>query len=306
MRPVRVVSLVLAAVTVVALVQMPAFPVSAAPRTMVNGIDVSMWQGTIDWAKVRTTDVRFAILRATRGVGYVDPSFTGNQAGATANRIVVGAYHRATPGRATGDAQAEADHFVAVARNAPGDLVPALDIEETGGLTPPRLQAWVRTWLERVRARLGVRPMVYTSPYFWRVAMGDSQWFAQNGYPVWVAHWGVGLNGVDVPAVTWSGRDWTFWQYTNRGHVKGITTAVDRDHLHGTNLRRAEIARLAVTPSGGGSVHGNRISCGDGGACARLANPGDVLTLTAHPIPAPRSCDGPERAPRPAPLRCVR
>jgi GH25 family lysozyme M1 (1,4-beta-N-acetylmuramidase) len=285
-RPIRVVSLVLAAVALTALVQVPAFPAAAAPPPMVHGIDVSKWQGTIDWAKVRTTDVRFVIMRSTRGVAYVDPSFAANQAGATANRIVVGAYHRATPSRAAGDAQAEADHFVGVARNAPGDLVPTLDIEETGGLAPPGLQTWVRTWLERVRARIGVRPMVYTSPYFWRVAMGDSRWFAQNGYEVWVAHWGVGLNGIDVPAATWSGRDWTFWQYTNRGHVKGIATAVDRDHLNGTNLRRAEIARMTVTPAGGGSVHGNRISCGGGGAaCSRLANPGDVLTFTATPAP---------------------
>src|SRR4029077_12087216 len=112
MRPVRVVSLVLAAVTVVALVQMPAFPVSAAPRTMVNGLDVSMWQGTIDGAKVGSTDIRFAIMRATRGVGYVAPSFTGNQAGATANRIVVGAYHLAPPAPPAGAGRAEGAPFM--------------------------------------------------------------------------------------------------------------------------------------------------------------------------------------------------
>ena len=285
-RPARAASLILAAVVLTALVQVPAFPAAAAPTPMLNGIDVSRWQGSVDWAKVRTTSVRFVIMRATKGRAYVDETFAANEAGATANHIVVGAYHRATPGAAPGDAVAEADHFVAVARNAPGDLVPSLDIEETGGLTPPKLQAWVRTWLERVRSRIGVRPMVYTSPYFWRVAMGDSPWFAQNGYAVWVAHWGVGVNGIDVPAAGWSGRDWTFWQYTSRGRVKGIAPAVDRDHLHGTNLKRAEIARLTVTPTGGGTVSGNRISCGGSAvACTRLANPGDVLTLTATPDP---------------------
>ena len=285
-RPARAASLILAAVVLTALVQAPAFPAAAAPTPMLNGIDVSRWQGSVDWAKVRTTSVRFVIMRATKGRAYVDETFAANEAGATANHIVVGAYHRATPSAAPGDAVAEADHFVAVARNAPGDLVPSLDIEETGGLAPPKLQAWVRTWLERVRSRIGVRPMVYTSPYFWRVAMGDSQWFAQNGYEVWVAHWGVGVNGIDVPAAVWSGRDWTFWQYTSRGRVKGIAPAVDRDHLHGTNLKRAEIARLTVTPTGGGTVSGNRISCGGSAvACTRLANPGDVLTLTATPDP---------------------
>ncbi|HTG48515.1 MAG TPA: GH25 family lysozyme [Actinomycetota bacterium] len=285
-RPIRVAGFVLAATLVTALSLMPALPAVAAPPPMLGGIDVSKWQGTIDWTKVRTSDVRFVIMRATKGVDEVDGSFAANQAGATANHVVVGAYHRATPSAKPGDAVAEADHFVATARNAAGDLVPSLDIEETGGLPPVKLQAWVRTWVERVRERIGVRPLVYASPYFWRVAMGDTQWFAQNGYAMWIAHWGVGVNGVDVPAAGWAGKDWTVWQYTNTGRVNGITTHVDRDHLNGTNLGRVRIARLNVTPSGGGSVSGARITCGGAATrCSRLANPGDQIVLTATPDP---------------------
>jgi lysozyme len=261
-------------------------PATAAPADMLPGIDVSQWQGTVDWAKVGSSDVRFVIMRATRGAAYLDPMYGTNLTGASAHGLVVGAYHRAKPAGAPGDAEAEADHFVQVARNAPGDLVPALDIEERGGLSVAGLQDWVRTWLARVRSKLGVRPMVYTSPYFWRTAMGDSQWFAQNGYVVWVAHWGVNRQNLDVPAQGWAGGDWTFWQYTNRGRVAGIAPAVDRDRFNGTNLHRAEIAELTVTPSGGGTVTGARITCSASAIhCARLANPGDVLTLTATPDP---------------------
>ncbi len=76
----------------------------------------------------------------------------------------MGAYHRAKVGLAAGDAKAEADHFVDVAQNAAGDVLPALDIEEHNGLTVAQLTDWVRTWLARVYGRTGVRAMIYSSP----------------------------------------------------------------------------------------------------------------------------------------------
>jgi hypothetical protein len=224
-------------------------------------------------------------MRADRGADYDDPTYAPNLAGATSAGVIVGAYHRATPsGSPLDDAVQEADHFLATARNAAGDLLPVLDIEETGGLTPAQLQGWVRAWVARVRQQLGVRTMLYASPYFWRVAMGDTTWFAEHGYPLWIAHWGV--SDPSMPADGWSGRGWTVWQWTSTGAVPGIATNVDRDLLNGTDLSIARIASLTVSPSPGGTVTGNRIACGLGGArCMRLANPGEVVTLTATPDP---------------------
>lgn len=257
---------------------------AAAADGYLGGIDVSQWQLTIDWPKVASTDLRFAILRATRADDYVDPTYATNLAGATSAGLVVGAYHRATPSGTPGDAVSEADAYVAVARNAPGDLLPALDIEETGGLDPAGLQAWVSAWLKRVGARLGVRPMIYASPYFWRVNMGDATSYARNGYPLWIAHWGVATP--DVPADDWAGRGWTVWQWTSEGSVPGIDTRVDRNRFNGTDLRYARIASVTVTPSPGGRISGQRLSCGGTGTrCSRLDNPGDVVTLTATPDP---------------------
>ena len=92
--------------------------------------------------------MRFAIARATKGQHYIDPTFQTNVNGARAEGIVVGAYHRATPSGGananTTDARAEADHYLDVASPDVGDLIPALDIEETGGLAPPDLVVWVR------------------------------------------------------------------------------------------------------------------------------------------------------------------
>jgi GH25 family lysozyme M1 (1,4-beta-N-acetylmuramidase) len=248
---------------------------------MLAGIDVSHWQGTIDWPTVASTDVRFVIERATRDTA-VDPTYAQNLAGATDNGIAVGTYHVAVPSAATGDATAEADAFVAAARNASGDILPVLDLEDTGDLSVADLQDWVRRWVWAVRSALGVRPMIYTSPSFWHDSMGDTEWFADHGYALWIAHWDV--NVPTVPANDWGGHGWTFWQWDSCWAVSGITGCVDGDRFLGTDLTDGEISQLTVTPTGGGTVTGARISCGDGSSlCSRLANPGEPLTLTATP-----------------------
>jgi GH25 family lysozyme M1 (1,4-beta-N-acetylmuramidase) len=264
------------------LMTVPAPPAAAATR--VPGIDVSKWQGDVDWAAVSSTSTRFAIMRATRGHDYVDPRYAEYLAEASANGLVVGAYHRAKVSLAAGDPRAEANHFVDVAQIDAGDVLPVLDIEEHGGLTVPQLTQWVRTWLARVFTRTGVRAMIYASPYFWRTYLGDTTWFADNGYPLWIAHWGV--PSPTVPAENWGGRGWTFWQWTSTGSVSGISTNVDRDRFNGSNLLRGKIASLTVTPAAGGVITGARIACGGAAlTCSRLANPDTVLTLAATPDP---------------------
>ena len=259
-------------------------PRAVAAAAKVPGIDVSMWQGDVDWSAVGSTPTRFVIMRATRGNAYDDPRYAEYLAEASANGLVVGAYHRAKVGLGAGDAKAEADHFVDVARNAAGDVLPALDIEEHNGLTVAQLTDWVRTWLARVYARTGVRAMIYSSPHFWRTYLGDTTWFADHGYPLWIAHWGV--PSPMVPAADWGGHGWTYWQWTSTGRVSGIGPNVDRDRFDGVRLVRGRIASLAVTPAAGGTITGARISCGGAATtCHRLANPDTVITLAATPDP---------------------
>jgi GH25 family lysozyme M1 (1,4-beta-N-acetylmuramidase) len=259
----------------------------ARAATTVPGIDVSKWQGDVDWAQVASTPTRFVIMRATIGntptmARSVDPKYLEYLAGATANGLVVGAYHRAHVGRADGDARGEADYFVNHAQIDGGDILPVLDIEQTHGLTPAEMVGWVKTWVQRVRARTGVHPMIYSSPNFWAVNMGGTRWFADHGYPLWVAHWGVA--SPTVPAQDWGGHGWTFWQWTSTGTVAGIDTAVDRDRFHGTNLHHGRIASITVTPPVAGAITGPRIACGGAAAtCSRLADPDAIVTLTAAP-----------------------
>lgn len=229
----------------------PATPSPSAtpwPGPVLEGIDVSHWQGAIDWPQVAGSGKRFVIMKATQGQSFLDPLYAANHAGARAVGLTVGAYHFATPSSDPNDPLLEADWYVANAGLLPGDLVPALDLEQNGGLSPSALQAWVGAWLAEVTARLGVRPMIYTSPNFWKNSMGDTTMFADQGYAVlWVAHWFV--PGPTVPAGNWGGRGWTFWQYDDCGSVPGIAGCVDLDRYNGLDLTPVTFNYAALPPN---------------------------------------------------------
>ncbi|MFB3739038.1 MAG: GH25 family lysozyme [Candidatus Velamenicoccus archaeovorus] len=202
--------------------------IAAPPPGAVPGIDVSHHQGEIDWAQVAASGVRFAIAKATEGLGYDDPMYATNRAGATAAGITFGAYHFARPDLHPNNPIGEADHFVDTAQLGPGNIVPVLDLERSGTLTQAQLTAWILDWLDEVTVRTGVRPMVYTSPNGWANRTGDTTAVADAGYTLlWVAHWGV--SSPTVPADDWQGNGWTFWQYSNQGSVPGIGGRVDLD-----------------------------------------------------------------------------
>jgi GH25 family lysozyme M1 (1,4-beta-N-acetylmuramidase) len=188
-----------------------------------EGIDVSHWQGNIDWLQVAGAGKSFAIAKATEGVGYKDDKYDQNKAGAMGNGLKFGAYHFARP---ENNAVREADWFVDNAAYQRGMLIPTLDLERTGGRGPSGLTNWTKNWLARVEERLGVKAMIYMSPSFWRENLNNTRWFADNGYDVlWIAHWGVQTPA--PPAENWGGKGWTFWQYTSDGRVPGISGRVD-------------------------------------------------------------------------------
>ena len=222
-------------------------PTIVVPPTngLTEGIDISHWQGTIDWTRVAAAGKKFAFMKASEDIDYVDVTYPVNRAAANANGIIIGAYHFAQPDTSVGDAVAEADHFLATAQIASGDLPPVLDLEVAGpsgaALNQPQLQAWVRAYLGRIYERTGVRGVIYASPAFWVKYLGDTTWFADNGYKVlWIAHWTTASTPT-VPADAWGANGWTFWQYTSSGSVSGISGRVDLDRFNGTDLSRVRI-----------------------------------------------------------------
>jgi GH25 family lysozyme M1 (1,4-beta-N-acetylmuramidase) len=255
----RVAGIVLAGVVLLAPAAPVALAATARPQpaatasgeavaTQLEGIDVSHWQNTIDWTKVAAAGKRFAFIKATDSTDYLDPKYAYNHATAKANGIWTGAYHFARPDATAGDAIKEADWFAAHIGLGSGDLVPALDLEQAGGLSVAALQSWVKTFVGEVQARTGVRPMIYTSPAFWKKYMGDTQSLADLGYKtLWVAHWGV--SAPTVPANNWGGKGWTFWQYSNCGTVPGISGCVDLDRYHWTDFSSVAYSTFKLTAS---------------------------------------------------------
>jgi GH25 family lysozyme M1 (1,4-beta-N-acetylmuramidase) len=220
-----------------------AAPAQAGTKAM--GIDVSRFQGVIDWPSVAGSGIRFAFVQASRGSGAdctvkpaqcgPDPYFATNRLAAESAGIRVGAYHRAFASGATAadartDALAEADIFIAqVGTLQPGELVPVIDAETPfTGMTSNSLRTWIRVFVKRVTKKLGRKPMIYTNASSWS-ATGNTTEFARAKYPLWIAEWGV--SQPTVPATNWAGRGYSVWQFTSSGSVAGISGRVDMDRL---------------------------------------------------------------------------
>jgi lysozyme len=210
-------------------------PAATASTGFVNGIDVSYHQGAIDWGRVAGAGKAFAFVRASAGTLTADPAYSTNRSGARAAGLAVGSYHFGNPDAAANDAMNEARWFLQNATIRSGDLVPVLDLEVSNGLGAAALAAWAQTWLSEVTRATGVRPVIYTTPNFWSGSMANTDWFAQNGFRVWVAHWTTASQPT-VPAGNWGGHGWTFWQHSATGSVPGVNGPVDLDRFNGSAL----------------------------------------------------------------------
>lgn len=197
----------------------PNVPNGCQPDPIVAGIDVSYYQGQIDWPTVAAHDVKFAFIRVSDGATFADPLFARNWHQAQRAGIARGAYQYFRPDQ---DAIVQADLMIAAVRAEPGELAPVIDVETDGGLRPGALATRIRVWIDRVRDRLGVEPIIYASPDFWRDAVGG----ADIPQHLWVAHYTAQGQCPRVPP-PWL--RWTYWQYSESGRVPGIDTKVDLD-----------------------------------------------------------------------------
>jgi GH25 family lysozyme M1 (1,4-beta-N-acetylmuramidase) len=279
-------------------------PSGAAAASYAKGLDVSHYQGAIDWIQVAGGGYSFLFAKATEGTTLIDPTYAINRAGSNSLGLPLGAYHFGRPGGSgaagiVANAIAQADFFVGTAQPAAGDLPPVLDLETNGGLATAGLIQWTQAWLDEVQARTGVGAAVYVSPNFWKTSLGDTTTIAGDGHPLWIAHWTKNA-APTVPALNWSGFGWTFWQWTDCSTVPGIAHCVDGDRLNGTDPSRVTIRAY---PTGTPAVSSPPTVVGTAQASARLAGvPGvwsggkpvtftyqwqscDAAGLTCTPIP---------------------
>lgn len=204
----------------------------------VAGIDVSIYQDEIAWKRVRRAGIRFAFIRTSDGLDRRDERFATNWAGAKRAGILRGAYQYFRPDQ---DPTAQADLLVRTLAKDPGELPPVIDVETDGGKPPAELAARVQTWIARVREQLGVEPIVYTGPEFWRDRARNADLSAQ---PLWLAHY-----TRDCPTVPAPWTRWMFWQHTDNGRVPGIEGPVDLDLFAGSYQDLLDLARRRVRRS---------------------------------------------------------
>lgn len=127
----------------------------------VHGVDISHHQsGTLDFALARRAGVLFVYHKATEGTHFVDDHYASRREQVKKAGLVYGAYHFARP--SVGDAKAEAQFFIKVAKPTPGDLKPVLDLESTEGLSPQQLDKWAREFTDEVKKLTGFDCIVYT------------------------------------------------------------------------------------------------------------------------------------------------
>ena len=195
-----------------------ATPTPTPTSTYWEGIDVSHWQGAIDWAKVKNAGKRFAYHQGDRGHRLHRQHVRhqprpGEGPGHQGRRVPLRpAEHHA------GDAVAEANWFVKIAAPVSGELIPVLDLEVTGGLSATQLQSWTKAFMDRVYTLTGVRGAIYVSPSFWSNNVGNTTCSPRPATrSLWVAHWTTASQPT-VPANNWGSNGWTFWQYTSQRH----------------------------------------------------------------------------------------
>lgn len=207
----------------------------------VDGIDVSTYQGNIDWGRVAGSSVKYAIVRIGDGLGE-DDHFEANWNGARNAGLIRGAYQFF---RTLRDPQDMADIVIRkVGRLGPGDLPVVLDLEGASIQDQPGnvVAANARRWLQLVEAGTGKRPIIYTGFYVWRDQVGNPDF---SEYPLWIAAY---VNHCpDIPD-TWN--RWTFWQTSSTGDIPGIAGNVD------TNLFNGDLAALQRLADGGGTPYG--------------------------------------------------
>ena len=215
-----------------------AIRICAQPDT-VAGIDVSSYQGTVDWAKVRASGKEFTFIRTVKRDTTVDTDFSANWKGAKSAGVLRGPYLFFAPSVDV-DKQlaALASALDGVGGLAPGDLPVVLDVEVDDSLPIATVAARAKDWLTKAEAQFGIKPLVYTLASFANPMDG-----ALADFPLWVANYKVMCP--DIPG------GWTtfaFWQ-SGQATTSGITGDVDVNVFNGTRAQLEALLFGAAKPA---------------------------------------------------------
>jgi len=194
-----------------------------ADGATLDGIDVSLFTGEINWSGVAADGIVFAYIRVANGL-TADSKFSDNWSGARQAGVVRGAYQILQP---SDDAVAQAQVLVnAIGELSTGDLPPALAVEVIDGQTPGTIATKVGAWLSYVESALGLPGIIYTGRFFWQDNVASSDY---ADHPLWIADY----SSPTCPNLPSQWTDWVLWQNSSTGVVDGITGSVDTDIFNG-------------------------------------------------------------------------
>ncbi len=206
------------------------YPATLSAQHEVHGIDVSKFQGDIDWQAVKDAGVAFAFIKASEGADSVDRKFAYNWAAAKAAGVPRGPYHFVYWCRPPLEEIANLERVAPVEADA---LPPVLDVEATPTsrtckrtLERDEVLRDMRVMLQEMERHYGKKPIIYSSVDFYQAILDAD---ALSEYPIWVR------STKYHPTVRYGARKWTFWQYRSDGTVPGIPGAVDQNAFRGTH-----------------------------------------------------------------------
>lgn len=181
-----------------------------------SGIDVSKYQGNIDWEKVADDEqVGFAYIKATEGQSLVDAQYLRNVEECKRLHIPFGAYHFFSTKVSPED---QLNNFLSNVRLSDHDLIPIVDVEIKGRRTSDELRDALAVFCEALTKASGIRPIIYTSYHFYHAYLMGGRF---DQYKIMIARY-----HPDEPLLK-DGRQHVLWQYTCSGRVDGIHTRVD-------------------------------------------------------------------------------
>nr|WP_099592113.1 GH25 family lysozyme [Amylibacter kogurei] len=206
----------------------------------VHGIDVSKYQGDIDWRAVRRSGIKFAYIKATEGGDHLDETFKDNWRGAARAGVKRGAYHFYYFCR---PAYQQANWFIQNVPKSRGALPPVLDMEWNHRSPtcrfrpePAKVRSEMRVFLDRVEGAYGQRPVIYSTVDFYH----RNELWRVRGYEFWLR------SVASHPSKIYPNRPWAFWQYTGTGIVPGVPRPTDINVFSGgTQAWSSWVARNA-------------------------------------------------------------
>ncbi|WDT91688.1 lysozyme [Streptomyces sp. SCSIO-PteL053] len=221
----------------------PAGGVTPMDTSGVQGIDVSHWQGAINWGSVKAAGIDFAYMKATEGTTFKDSRFSANYTGSYNAGLIRGAYHFARPNVSNGATQANYFASSGGGWSKDGKTLPGvLDIEHNPygamcyGLSTTQMRTWINDFYNTYKARTTRDVVIYTTASWWNTCTGSWTGMAAKS-PLWIAHWGTASPTIPAGFPTW-----TIWQYTATGRVGGVSGDVDRNKFNGSLARLQALA----------------------------------------------------------------